>query len=125
MVGGWVGGKACMRWAGAASPAPLPSSSHRHLFLPCPPPSLAPTPRACDLPPAVLSGIAIGAGKQTRGFTINAAAHWGFGLPTALLLGFHFKLGVEGLYAGDCHGSGSHEQLRHKQLNGDASGGLG
>lgn len=48
----------------------------------------------------MLSGIAIGAGKQTRGFTINAVAHWGFGLPTALLLGFYFKLGVEGLYAG-------------------------
>ncbi|PRW60882.1 MATE efflux family [Chlorella sorokiniana] len=53
-----------------------------------------------DMAQNVLSGIAIGAGKQTRGFTINAVAHWGFGLPTALLLGFYFKLGVEGLYAG-------------------------
>lgn len=30
----------------------------------------------------------------------QAGAHWCFGLPIALLLGFHFKLGVEGLYAG-------------------------
>ena len=48
----------------------------------------------------MLSGAACGAGKQTRGFAINTAAHWGFGLPAALLLGFGLKLGVEGLYGG-------------------------
>lgn len=47
-----------------------------------------------------MSGVAVGAGKQPQGFVINLAAHWGIGIPTALLLGFHFKLGVEGLYAG-------------------------
>ncbi len=49
---------------------------------------------------AVLSGTAAGAGKQTRGCLINLTAHWGVALPSALLLGFHFKLGVEGLYTG-------------------------
>lgn len=48
----------------------------------------------------MLSGVACGAGKQTRGFAINTSAHWGLGLPCALLLGFHFQLGVEGLYGG-------------------------
>lgn len=51
-------------------------------------------------PRAALSGIAIAAGKQTRGFAINVAAHWGLALPAALLLGFVAKLGVEGLYLG-------------------------
>lgn len=49
---------------------------------------------------AVMSGIAAGAGKQAKGFVINMVAHWGFALPTALVLGFHFGLGVEGLYLG-------------------------
>lgn len=47
-----------------------------------------------------LSGMAAGAGKQTKGFLINILAHWCVGLPSALLLGFHFHLGVQGLYAG-------------------------
>ncbi|KAL4431763.1 hypothetical protein ABPG77_002979 [Micractinium sp. CCAP 211/92] len=53
-----------------------------------------------DMSQGVMSGVACGAGKQTKGFSINALAHWGFGLPAALLLGFHFKLGAEGMYSG-------------------------
>ncbi len=30
----------------------------------------------------------------------SASLQWGFGLPAALLLGFHFKLGAEGMYSG-------------------------
>mgnify|MGYP001119574147 CR=1 FL=1 len=49
---------------------------------------------------AVMSGVVSGAGKQAWGFLINAASFWLLALPTALLLGFQFKLGVEGLYWG-------------------------
>lgn len=45
-------------------------------------------------------GVASGAGKQHAGFLINTAAHWGAGLPCALLLGFRFRIGVEGLLGG-------------------------
>lgn len=45
-------------------------------------------------------GVASGAGKQHAGFLINTGAHWGAGLPCALLLGFRAGLGVEGLLGG-------------------------
>ncbi|GAB4814513.1 hypothetical protein N2152v2_001559 [Parachlorella kessleri] len=55
----------------------------------------------------VMSGVVSGAGKQAWGFLINAASFWGLALPTALMLGFHFKLGVEGLYWGMTLGPGA------------------
>lgn len=62
--------------------------------------SLTPLPAAAPTAGAVLSGMAAGAGKQTRGFAINTFAHWGLALPSAIVLGFHFHWGVEGLYSG-------------------------
>ena len=85
LAGWWVWVRGCRSKAG---PQGQPSGRPVHL-----PPVAAPT---C----AVLSGVACGAGKQTRGFAINVVAHWGVSLPCALLLGFHFRLGVEGLQAG-------------------------
>ncbi len=49
---------------------------------------------------AVMSGMAAGAGKQTKGFAINTFAHWGLALPAAMLFCFHLHMGVEGLYTG-------------------------
>jgi MATE family multidrug resistance protein len=47
-----------------------------------------------------MSGVVSGAGKQAWGFLINAASFGALALPAAFLLGFYFKLGVEGLYWG-------------------------
>ncbi|OWZ01303.1 Multidrug/Oligosaccharidyl-lipid/Polysaccharide (MOP) Flippase transporter [Phytophthora megakarya] len=49
---------------------------------------------------AVVQGIFRGAGKQKVAATVNAVAYYVFGIPVAGLLGFHFLLGVEGLWLG-------------------------
>lgn len=35
-----------------------------------------------------------GSGRQAVGATINLVALWGFGVPLAATLGFHYELGV-------------------------------
>ncbi len=42
----------------------------------------------------------MGAGKQADAFLVVATAHWGCALPSAVLLAFKLRLGVEGLYLG-------------------------
>ncbi|CAI5709460.1 unnamed protein product [Peronospora farinosa] len=49
---------------------------------------------------AVTQGIFRGAGKQKVAATVNAVAYYVCGIPAAGLLGFHFFLGVEGLWMG-------------------------
>eukprot|EP00644_Phytophthora_capsici_P018789 jgi/Phyca11/557556/estExt2_Genewise1Plus.C_PHYCAscaffold_1320023 len=49
---------------------------------------------------AVVQGIFRGAGKQNAAATVNAVSYYIFGIPVAGLLGFHFALGVEGLWLG-------------------------
>lgn len=49
---------------------------------------------------AVVQGIFRGAGKQKVAATVNAVAYYVFGIPVAGVLGFHFLLGVEGLWLG-------------------------
>jgi len=49
---------------------------------------------------AVVQGVFRGAGKQKVAATVNAVAYYVFGIPVAGLLGFHFVLGVEGLWLG-------------------------
>ncbi|KAE8888629.1 hypothetical protein PF005_g18490 [Phytophthora fragariae] len=49
---------------------------------------------------AVIQGISRGVGKQKVAATVNAVAYYIFGIPVAGLLGFHFGLGVEGLWLG-------------------------
>ncbi|CAI5731286.1 unnamed protein product [Peronospora destructor] len=49
---------------------------------------------------AVTQGIFRGAGKQKVAATVNAVAYYVCGIPVAGLLGFHFFLGVEGLWMG-------------------------
>ncbi|KAE8997677.1 hypothetical protein PR003_g8085 [Phytophthora rubi] len=49
---------------------------------------------------AVIQGIFRGVGKQKVAATVNAVAYYIFGIPVAGLLGFHFGLGVEGLWLG-------------------------
>ena len=48
----------------------------------------------------ILSGVVSGAGKQARGFLVNALSYWVVALPVALLAGFLLNLGVEGMYGG-------------------------
>ncbi len=46
------------------------------------------------------SGALRGAGDVRVPFLVNVAVYWGFALPVALVLGFHFGLGARGLWAG-------------------------
>uniref|UniRef100_A0A1J3G3T9 Protein DETOXIFICATION n=2 Tax=Noccaea caerulescens TaxID=107243 RepID=A0A1J3G3T9_NOCCA len=54
---------------------------------------------------AVLSGVARGSGRQNIGAYVNLAAYYIFGIPTAVLLGFKFKMGGRGLWIGITVGS--------------------
>ncbi|EEY63401.1 Multidrug/Oligosaccharidyl-lipid/Polysaccharide (MOP) Flippase Superfamily [Phytophthora infestans T30-4] len=49
---------------------------------------------------AVVQGIFRGVGKQKVAATVNAVAYYVFGIPVAGVLGFHFFLGIEGLWLG-------------------------
>ncbi|MBV9494382.1 MAG: MATE family efflux transporter [Acidobacteria bacterium] len=53
---------------------------------------------------AVGSGALRGAGDTRFAFAANLLGHWIVGLPVALLLGFHFAMGVVGLWWGLCAG---------------------
>ncbi|KAK1941070.1 Multidrug and toxin extrusion protein 1 [Phytophthora citrophthora] len=48
----------------------------------------------------VLQGVYRGLGKQKVAATVSAVAYYACGIPVAALLGFHFALGVEGLWLG-------------------------
>ncbi|XVE66687.1 hypothetical protein DITRI_Ditri08aG0098400 [Diplodiscus trichospermus] len=48
----------------------------------------------------VLHGVAVGAGWQASVGLINIACYYIFGIPAGALLGFKFKLGVEGIWSG-------------------------
>ncbi|KAL3663765.1 hypothetical protein V7S43_011179 [Phytophthora oleae] len=48
----------------------------------------------------VLQGVYRGLGKQKVAATVSALAYYACGIPVAALLGFHFALGVEGLWLG-------------------------
>ncbi|CAG7904340.1 unnamed protein product, partial [Brassica rapa] len=54
---------------------------------------------------AVLSGVARGSGRQDVGAYVNLAAYYLFGIPTAVLLGFRFKMRGRGLWIGITVGS--------------------
>ncbi|CAN8235594.1 unnamed protein product [Cochlearia groenlandica] len=54
---------------------------------------------------AVLSGVARGSGRQDIGAYVNLAAYYLFGVPTAILLAFWFKMGGRGLWIGITVGS--------------------
>jgi len=45
-----------------------------------------------------------GAGDTKYAFVANLIGHWLIGLPIALFLGFHQKLGIVGLWWGLCVG---------------------
>uniref|UniRef100_M4CUS0 Uncharacterized protein n=1 Tax=Brassica campestris TaxID=3711 RepID=M4CUS0_BRACM len=49
---------------------------------------------------AVLSGVATGSGRQGIGAYVNLAAYYLFGIPTAVVLGFRFKMRGSGLWIG-------------------------
>ncbi|KAL5855763.1 hypothetical protein ACOSQ4_005565 [Xanthoceras sorbifolium] len=48
----------------------------------------------------VLHGVAVGAGWQFTVASINVVSYYMFGLPIAALLGYKFKLGVQGIWSG-------------------------
>ncbi|PIA55611.1 hypothetical protein AQUCO_00700134v1 [Aquilegia coerulea] len=48
----------------------------------------------------VLHGVAVGAGWQVQVAFINVACYYIFGLPIGGLLGYKFKLGVQGIWSG-------------------------
>ncbi|PSS26891.1 Protein DETOXIFICATION like [Actinidia chinensis var. chinensis] len=52
-----------------------------------------------------LAGVAIGAGWQAYVAYVNLGCYYLFGIPLALLLGFKFNLGVQGLWWGVLFGS--------------------
>ncbi|CAH8337401.1 unnamed protein product [Eruca vesicaria subsp. sativa] len=54
---------------------------------------------------AVLSGVARVSGRQDIGAYVNLAAYYLFGIPTAIVLGFRFKMGGRGLWIGITVGS--------------------
>ncbi|XP_022558284.2 protein DETOXIFICATION 14 isoform X2 [Brassica napus] len=54
---------------------------------------------------AVLSGVARGSGRQDIGAYVNLAAYYLFGIPTAVVLGFTFKMRGRGLWIGITVGS--------------------
>ena len=53
---------------------------------------------------AVGAGVLRGAGDTKYAFVANLIGHWLIGLPIALFLGFHQKLGIVGLWWGLCVG---------------------
>lgn len=53
----------------------------------------------------VLSGVARGSGRQDIGAYVNLAAYYLFGIPTAVVLGFRFKMRGRGLWIGITVGS--------------------
>jgi MATE family multidrug resistance protein len=53
---------------------------------------------------AVGAGVLRGAGDTKYAFLANIFGHWCVGLPVALLLGFHFDMGIVGLWWGLCAG---------------------
>lgn len=53
---------------------------------------------------AVGGGVLRGAGDTKFTFYANLVGHWLIGLPTALFLGFHHRLGIVGLWWGLCTG---------------------
>lgn len=53
---------------------------------------------------AVGSGVLRGAGDTRFAFVANVVAHWGIGLPVALILGFRMQMGIVGLWWGLCTG---------------------
>jgi MATE family multidrug resistance protein len=50
------------------------------------------------------AGVLRGAGDTKYTFYANLFGHWIIGLPIALWLGFHLKLGITGLWWGLCAG---------------------
>ncbi|KAK1422603.1 hypothetical protein QVD17_17888 [Tagetes erecta] len=48
----------------------------------------------------VLSGVAVGCGWQAYVAYVNVGCYYIVGIPLGLLLGFHFKLGVKGIWSG-------------------------
>ncbi|HEX7830245.1 MAG TPA: MATE family efflux transporter [Thermoanaerobaculia bacterium] len=53
---------------------------------------------------AVGAGVLRGAGDTKYAFVANILGHWCVGLPVALLLGFHYDMGIVGLWWGLCAG---------------------
>jgi MATE family multidrug resistance protein len=53
---------------------------------------------------SVGAGVLRGAGDTRFAFIANLLGHWVIGLPIALLLGFHFRQGIVGLWWGLCAG---------------------
>lgn len=53
---------------------------------------------------AVGAGVLRGAGDTKYAFLANIFGHWCVGFPIALLLGFHFDMGIVGLWWGLCAG---------------------
>ncbi|HEX2836119.1 MAG TPA: MATE family efflux transporter [Thermoanaerobaculia bacterium] len=53
---------------------------------------------------AVGAGVLRGAGDTKYAFVANIFGHWCVGLPIALLLGFHYDMGIVGLWWGLCAG---------------------
>ncbi|KAF9602169.1 hypothetical protein IFM89_025469 [Coptis chinensis] len=54
----------------------------------------------------VISGVAVGGGWQALVAYINLACYYVFGLPLGFLLGYVFKLGVQGIWVGMLWGTG-------------------
>ncbi|XP_018453681.2 protein DETOXIFICATION 14 [Raphanus sativus] len=54
---------------------------------------------------AVLSGVVRGSGRQDLGAYVNLAAYYLFGIPSAVVLGFRFKMRGRGLWIGITVGS--------------------
>ncbi|CAN8275717.1 unnamed protein product [Cochlearia groenlandica] len=54
---------------------------------------------------AVLAGVARGSGRQDIGAYVNLAAYYIFGIPTAIFLGFKFKMRGRGIWIGITVGS--------------------
>mmetsp|Transcript_31336 Transcript_31336/g.78523 ORF Transcript_31336/g.78523 Transcript_31336/m.78523 type:complete len:608 (+) Transcript_31336:97-1920(+) len=52
----------------------------------------------CDGFQMINTGPLRGSGRQAVGATINLVALWGFGVPLAATLGFHYELGVQGFW---------------------------
>lgn len=50
------------------------------------------------------AGVLRGAGDTKFAFYANLVGHWVVGLPIALLLGFHYELGIVGMWWGLCAG---------------------
>lgn len=51
------------------------------------------------------TGVARGSGRQDIGAYVNLAAYYLCGIPTAIILGFRFKMGGRGLWIGITVGS--------------------